>query len=71
MTVRHERPSAPVAAAARDNDAAALSRRRFVAGASIAGTLGAWSTLSFAGSGDAGGNRFVLVILRGGMDGLG
>ena len=33
--------------------------------------LGAWSTLSFAGTAGAGGNRFVLVILRGGMDGLG
>ena len=29
------------------------------------------STLSFAGAASAGGNRFVLVILRGGMDGLG
>src|SRR6478672_7079923 len=48
-----------------------LSRRRLLAGAALGGALGAWSTLSFAGSAGAGGNRFVLVILRGGMDGLG
>jgi uncharacterized protein (DUF1501 family) len=46
------------------------SRRRLLAGAAL-GALGAWSTLSFAGTAGAGGNRFVLVILRGGMDGLG
>ncbi|MEO6364022.1 MAG: hypothetical protein ABIO71_12380, partial [Caldimonas sp.] len=49
----------------------ALPRRRFIAGAASAAALGAWSTLSFAGSGGEGANRFVLVVLRGGMDGLG
>ena len=48
-----------------------LSRRRLLASAALGGALGAWSTLSFAGSAGAGGNRFVFVILRGGMDGLG
>jgi len=48
-----------------------LSRRRLLAGAALRAALGAWSTLSFAGAAGAGGNRFVLVILRGGMDGLG
>ncbi len=48
-----------------------LSRRRFVAGTALAGLLGGASSLSFAGSGGLAGNRFVLVILRGGMDGLG
>jgi uncharacterized protein (DUF1501 family) len=48
-----------------------LTRRRFVAGTALAGLLGSASSLSFAGTGSAGGNRFVLVILRGGMDGLG
>ena len=50
---------------------ASLSRRRFVAGSALAGLLGGASSLSFAGSAGAGANRFVLVILRGGMDGLG
>ena len=50
---------------------ALLSRRRFVAGTAIAGLLGGASSLSFAGTGSTSGNRFVLVILRGGMDGLG
>ena len=50
---------------------ASLTRRRFVAGSALAGVLGSASSLSFAGSASAGGNRFVLVILRGGMDGLG
>ncbi len=53
------------------NETTALSRRRFVAGAALAGALGGSASLSFAGSGSPGGNRFVLVILRGGMDGLG
>jgi uncharacterized protein (DUF1501 family) len=48
-----------------------LSRRRLLAGAALGGALGAWSTLSFAGTAGAAGNRVVLVILRGGMDGLG
>jgi uncharacterized protein (DUF1501 family) len=46
-------------------------RRRLLAGSAAAGALGAWSTLSFAGNAGSDGNRFVLVILRGGMDGLG
>jgi len=50
---------------------APLSRRRLLASAVLGGALGAWSTLSFAGAAGTGGNRFVLVILRGGMDGLG
>ncbi len=50
---------------------ASLTRRRFVAGSALAGLLGGASSLSFAGSASAGGARFVLVILRGGMDGLG
>ena len=46
-------------------------RRRFVVGAFLgAGALLPWSTLSLAASGNASGRRFVLVILRGGMDGL-
>jgi len=52
-------------------EATALPRRRFLTSAAAIGALGAsWSTLSFAGNSSAGGNRFVLVILRGGMDGL-
>ena len=46
-------------------------RRRFVVGTLLgAGALAPWSTLSLAASANASGNRFVLVILRGGMDGL-
>ncbi|MEP7140053.1 MAG: twin-arginine translocation signal domain-containing protein, partial [Caldimonas sp.] len=48
-----------------------LSRRRFVAGSALAGALAGMSSLSFAGSGGRAGNRFVMVVLRGGMDGLG
>ncbi|MDQ6683885.1 MAG: DUF1501 domain-containing protein [Pseudomonadota bacterium] len=52
-------PASPIAA----------DRRRFiVACAAAAASL---PTLAFAGNAGAGGNRFVLVILRGGMDGLG
>ncbi len=50
------------------------ARRRLLGAAgaaAAAGALGAWSTLSFAGAAGPGGNRLVLVILRGGMDGLG
>jgi len=44
-------------------------RRRFVVGAFLgAGALLPWSTLSLAASGNASGRRFVLVILRGGMN---
>jgi len=46
-------------------------RRRFLIGAALSSSVIApWSTLSFAGSSDAGANRFVMVILRGGLDGL-
>ena len=44
------------------------TRRRMLAGALGAAALTPLSTLSFAGG--AGGNRFVFVILRGGLDGL-
>ena len=44
------------------------TRRRMLAGALGAAALSPLSTLSFAGG--AGGNRFVFVILRGGLDGL-
>jgi uncharacterized protein (DUF1501 family) len=47
------------------------ARRRLLGAATAAAALGPWSTLSFAGNAGAGANRFVLVILRGGMDGLG
>ncbi|CAN5905432.1 DUF1501 domain-containing protein [soil metagenome] len=50
------------------------TRRRVIGASLAAGALGSWSRLSFAGgrarSGDAGANRLVFVILRGGMDGL-
>lgn len=48
-----------------------LQRRRLLALAAAGGALGAWSTLALAGAAGPGANRFVLVILRGGMDGLG
>ena len=51
-------------------DLAVPSRRRFLGAAAAAGALGAWSSLSFAGAAAPGANRFVFVILRGGMDGL-
>jgi len=48
------------------------TRRRMLAGALGAAALSPVSTLSFAGTaaGPANGNRFVFVILRGGLDGL-
>lgn len=48
------------------------TRRRMLAGALGAAALSPVSTLSFAGtaSGASSGNRFVFVILRGGLDGL-
>ena len=49
--------------------ASSSTRRRFL-GCATAGALAPLATLSFAGSRRAGGNRFVLVILRGGLDGL-
>ncbi|MGZ5155635.1 MAG: DUF1501 domain-containing protein [Caldimonas sp.] len=48
----------------------ASPRRRRLLGA-VAGSLAAWPALSFAGAAGRGANRFALVILRGGMDGLG
>ena len=46
-------------------------RRRFVVGTLLgAGALAPWSSLSLAVTANASGNRFALVILRGGMDGL-
>jgi uncharacterized protein (DUF1501 family) len=45
------------------------SRRRFL-GRAAAGAIAATTSLSFAGTGSAAGPRLVLVILRGGMDGL-
>ena len=37
----------------------------------VTGSLAAWPTLTLAGAAGPGGNRLVLVILRGGLDGLG
>src|SRR5438309_1508872 len=46
-------------------------RRRLMGAALCAGAAAPWATLSFAGSAAAaGGSRFVMVVLRGGMDGL-
>jgi len=45
-------------------------RRRHLLGALGAGTLAPWSTLSLAAAGAPTTNRFVFVILRGGLDGL-
>ena len=45
--------------------------RRLLVGAALStGVMAPWSTLSFAAGNHAGGNRMVLVILRGGLDGL-
>jgi uncharacterized protein (DUF1501 family) len=41
-------------------------RRRLL----VAGALAPWSALAFAGQGGAERNRFVMVVLRGGLDGL-
>jgi uncharacterized protein (DUF1501 family) len=46
-------------------------RRRLFTAAAVTGSLAAWPTLTLAGTAGPGANRFVLVILRGGMDGLG
>jgi len=46
-------------------------RRRLFTAAAVTGSLAAWPTLTLAGAAGPGANRFVLVILRGGMDGLG
>jgi uncharacterized protein (DUF1501 family) len=45
-------------------------RRRHLLGALGAGALAPWATLSLAAAGTSGANRFVFVILRGGLDGL-
>jgi len=45
-----------------------LERRRVLAGLAAAGVLAAAPRLALAGTGAPGGNRFVLVVLRGGMD---
>ena len=58
-------------ARSKPNVATSLQRRRAVLALGAAGALGIAPRLAFAGSGAPGGNRFVLVILRGGMDGLG
>jgi uncharacterized protein (DUF1501 family) len=46
------------------------SRRSFVKAMLSAGALAPWSTLTLADTARRDGNRFVLVILRGGLDGL-
>jgi uncharacterized protein (DUF1501 family) len=45
-------------------------RRQLLAGALCAGATSVWSSLSFAGNAAPDANRFALIILRGGMDGL-
>ena len=47
-----------------------LTRRRLLTGALAASALGPLASLSFAAGGKPGDARFVLVILRGGLDGL-
>ena len=54
-----------------DERAASMQRRRVLTALAAAGAVGIAPRLAFAGNGAPGGNRFVLVILRGGMDGLG
>ena len=54
----------------RDSPQSPLRRRLFTA-AAVTGSLAAWPALTLAGAAGPGTNRFVLVILRGGMDGLG
>jgi len=46
-------------------------RRLFATAAAVTGSLAAWPTLTLAGAAGPGANRLVLVILRGGLDGLG
>ena len=55
----------------RSNAPRSPRRRHLLAGLGAAGALVATPRLVLAGSGAAGGNRFVLVVLRGGIDGLG
>jgi len=45
-------------------------RRQLLAASLCAGALSPWSSLAFAGSAGVDGHRLVVVILRGGMDGL-
>lgn len=47
-----------------------LGRRRLLHASLGTGVLGSWARLSLAGSADPSDNRLVMVILRGGMDGL-
>lgn len=63
-------PFDPLDPGARGAPQSPLRRRLFTA-AAVAGSLAAWPTLTLAGAARPGTNRFVLVILRGGMDGLG
>lgn len=51
-------------------DVAPVSRRSFVAGLTASLGVGLMPTVSFANMGDGQDNRFVLIILRGGMDAL-
>ena len=46
-------------------------RRLFAAAAAVTGSLAAWPTLTLGGAAGPRGNRLVVVILRGGLDGLG
>jgi uncharacterized protein (DUF1501 family) len=54
-----------------DHDMPSPQRRRLIAALAAAGALAAGPRLAFAGTGAPGGSRFVFVVLRGGMDGLG
>jgi len=65
------KPSARLAHPTPGDAAMSPQRRRLLAAFGAAGALAAAPRLAFAGSGAPGGNRFVLVVLRGGMDGLG
>ncbi|HEY2188836.1 MAG TPA: DUF1501 domain-containing protein, partial [Caldimonas sp.] len=65
------RPSRPRDHANSGGQTPSSSRRRLLAGVAAAGALAVAPRLAFAGAGAPGGNRLVLVILRGGMDGLG
>lgn len=64
-------PFDPLDPGARGAPQSLLRRRLFTAAAAVTGSLAAWPTLTLAGAAGPGTNRFVLVILRGGMDGLG
>jgi uncharacterized protein (DUF1501 family) len=46
------------------------ARRRLLRAALAAGSLSPWASLALAGRAAAGANRFAIVILRGGLDGL-